>query len=491
MKKVNILKLSSLTLIAASVLACGNSGGGNNTDEGRWSTTGELEYNEDGSVKFDNVYINLSTVVDGEDRGPFNTLIKEFNEEYQSKIRVNVNYVAQGDDGMGFESTVAGQIANNQNPPDLMMSHQKGNKLFLDQKLIQPFSDDLLEKIMPGFSTSDYVKNLGDYSKVGTDKQFAIPIDAQSQVIWYNKQLLTEYNDGKLPTNRQEFIDACLAAQAGERSKGNKDFYGAALTPLLTFFKQYVIPTALVENGATFYKDETNYYADWDSDANLKAFKDGFDSIRQFYYGDNKIMNYNMTESQALKSFYENKTMFVFTLPRYQNSIASGYMTTNPNVTKDELKDILGGFSMQGLFAIDSTASYANEIFGDSHFFTMSKNVTDITVKAACLEFIRWFTEDVNVAVDWANAGHISAKTSIINDEDYIDDYFTSNFIENFYTDMNQFVSPGVDPYFSTRYNAIYDLGVSAVATDDGSQDESLIKAKNDYVNGQIDLYNL
>lgn len=103
---------------ALSLVACGG-GGGNN-----WNTTGTLNKDKDGNVIFENVEIILATVVSGEDAVPFSQMIQQFNIQYRGKISVESRPTYQDQ----FDTKVQDQIANRNEAPDFIMSHQMGTR---------------------------------------------------------------------------------------------------------------------------------------------------------------------------------------------------------------------------------------------------------------------------------------------------------------------------------------------------------------------------
>ena len=116
MKKIrNFLICALLCGCVGLMAACG--GGRLSPTDHWWTTTGELVKDEDGNVVFDNVELKLTTVVNGQDKAVFDTLVAMFNLEYEGQIRV----ISTSVDASVFENTVSNQISNNSNAPDLVM----------------------------------------------------------------------------------------------------------------------------------------------------------------------------------------------------------------------------------------------------------------------------------------------------------------------------------------------------------------------------------
>ena len=440
-----------------------------------WSTTGTLQ-KENGEVVFEDVDISLTTVVNGEDLAAFNQLISEFNAEYRGKINVSVTSVNQST----YESTVAQQIANNSNAPDLLMSHQKGHKSFVKNKLIQPF-DEAMEASGIEISMNDYASGLAKYSSLDYDGYtFGVPIDAQSEVVYYNKQLLDKYG-GILPTNHEELIELCDKVAQGE------NILPIAWDTSLDFFSMYVFPTAIVQNGGHFYND--TYRADWYSDeTNRAAFKAGIQSIRDLTTHTPALASYTMSGSAALNNFLGNKALFLVGMPWNSTSIFEAYGSQNGGLsTAAVMSDRIGGTSLSNWFALSSSAD-GSKIFGDSHFFAMSKTVRSINKKAAILEFMKWFTQDASVGTAWAEAGHISASTIVGNDNTYLSNDYVENYITQFYPDINSFECPGNTPYYEDTFAQITSLFSSVRNSNNAANDDKIIKDAADAVNAVIDF---
>ena len=113
----------------------------------------------------------------------------------------------------------------------------------------------------------------------------------------------------------------------------------------------------------------------------------------------------------------------------------------------------IGGFSTAGVFALEGAPEDSkNKIFGDSHAFTMSKTVTDVTKKAAIAVFVNWFTTNVDVGIEWAKLGHTTASYTIRGNAAYNADSYVSEFSNMFYGDINNFVTAGK----TTNYTLIF-----------------------------------
>lgn len=495
MKRNGVLLLSLLSMF--TLAGCskegaddskGSTDNSNNTSEKEninpwWTTTGELEKDAEGNIAYDEISIKLATVVAGDDMQPFNDIISGFNRKYSGKINVSVENINQD----SFEKTVSDRVSQNQNAPDLIMSHQKGHKTFEQNHIIQPL-DDIIKATGSDYSSADVVNNLGDTASLGHKGwTFNAPIDAQSEVVFYNKQLLAKYANGQLPRNRAELLSTCKAAKAGE---------GAGFQPIATattnsdFFKWYVCRTALAQNGFNFF-NEKDYTVDWASNAtNLAAFTKGVKSVNSLFFGNDAVSAYNLGETGALSLFTSNKALFFIACPWTADTMFSQYGKDNGGKTTSEVMETyVGGTSLAAMFNEDNLDENAYKIYGDSHAFAITNTVKDINKKAACLEIINYFTKEASVGVDWAKAGHISASHLIRNSSDYKNDSYVANYTENFYTDLNQFVCAGNTPYYSTTFDELDNVFSNCMKSNiTDAQVQQYLKRGEENVNLMVNL---
>lgn len=473
------MKKKILALLCCAVAAvfmftgCGGTGGGNSGGEW-WNTTGALEKDDAGNVVFNNVEIKLSTVVNGEDKDPFNRIVAQFNAQYRGKINVVVTNIAEA----YYESTVGQQIAYDLNAPDLLMSHEKGHKFFVQDRLIQPF-DEIMEQSGIVFDMADYAEGLAKYSSMGTgDSLYGVPVDAQSMVVYYNKKILEKYADS-FPSDRAGLISLLEKIAEGE------NMTPIAWSTTLGYFSQYLFATAVIQNGGYINNpDADDYLADWSSNPeNNAAFKKAIASIRELIYHDPRpLAAVGQSEADALNSFLTGRAFIYVSLPWFIDSIAEGFGQLNGGIDPEVVKnDYLGAASLANWFTDEQNENSA-KIYGDSHFFAMSATVRDINKKAAVCEFIRWFTQTGSVGASWADAGHMTASKVISESPEYQSSESVSKFISKFYSGIDNFECVGVTPFYGDINNALVDIILNTLEQADASKDDAAIKkAQDDY----------
>ena len=471
-KKVALLT-GLVTIVSLS--ACGgnnNKSNGGNVDAW-WTTEGTLNKAASGNVIFEDVEISLETVVAGNDESAFRSIVEDFNEEYAGKIRVTVSSTNQST----YESSVAQRIQQETNAPDLLMSHQKAHKWFADSKLVQPFNETI-ETTGLSFNINDYMSILGDLSDLGYEgQQFQIPIDAQSMVILYNKDMLSRLGFQTAPTNNEEFMEMC---KKFKQSYSGSDYLAASIPSGESFYNDYFFNTALVQNGVELY-NESDYKVDWTSDSQFKGWESARKAVNSLY--NNKYAEFG---DSGNAKFLANKTLFHFCLPWDVDTLLRTYATSNSMDVEAVKANVIGGCSMANLFKVNEDSTTGEYIFGDSHSFLMSTTVKDINKKAACLVFAKWFTENAQAGADWAEAGHISASHTIVNSDTYNENKFVTDYINEFYLDLNQFQTIGNNPYYE---DTIRILRATTTAISDTNDDlKTILQANETELNEIIDF---
>ena len=137
------------------------------------------------------------------------------------------------------------------------------------------------------------------------------------------------------------------------------------------------------------------------------------------------------------------------------------------------------------LFAMDETKDCAEYVYVDSHSFSISTSVEDLNKKAACLYFMKWFTENGETAATWAQAGHNSCNSVALNNLTYTDDIFVKSVAQNFY-DVNAIKTIGCNPYAGDLMKHLNGLSPKLLAKPNTLETE-VSTTQNKY-NGQIEF---
>ncbi len=481
-------KILSVTLCAAMALsfaACGERSIGNNElpsiDNPWWVDTGTLEKDENGNVVFSDVSIKLTSVICGNDQNGFEELIRQFEDEYDNEITITHQVYNQ----LEIDEIVRTQIQNETAAPDLVLTHQKTHASFAADKLIQPL-DAAYELAGIEVNTSNFLPNFAEYCDLGYEgRMFTVPVDAQSMVIYYNKNILNKYG-GELPSGRDEFIDLCKRVQTEER-KTNSQFQAIACGILENeFTNMYLLPTAVVQNGGEFYGSDGK--AHWTEGNNLKAFQNGIKAIQGI--ANEGIWDLTESTEGSRSRFCNDNALFYISLPFDANVIFSAYAQRSGHSVETVKTQDIGGFSVSRLFALDDAPEEAKtRIFGDSHAFMMSKTVEDVEKKAAIATFVNWFTSKVDVGIEWAKLGHTSASYLIRGDAAYNADPYVADFNNMFYEDINNFVTAGKNKNYTIIFSDLQTALLNCVTTTTNDTEiRTELQRVQDRVNAAIDL---
>ena len=439
-------RLTSFLLVAALALSMGMltaCGGGSDSKEW-WSTTGELQKDENGDVVFDNLNITVESVASGDDSAAFSSIVDDFNVAYRGKIRVKVVYTLED----GYAAAVTQKIQNDINTPDLLMAHQKLGKTFYGSKIIQPME----EGYEAAGLTLDYTKYssyLASFASLDSAYKFGVPIDMQGEIMLVNKDLLAQIGKS-VPTDRASFIDVLQAAKiAWPRLPANENdtngYVPLGISTESPFWNRYVWTTALLQNGAQLYNPE-NYTAEWTNDTNKAAFLNATKSLDEFF--ESGYSEYGRSASYVNGQFQKGRALFCLNVPFSVPGIIKAFAARN-EITEAQANEKIGAVSVSKLFAMDASGAQAETIYGDSHTFYMSNSVTDITEKAACAVFVNYISNYAAGGAKWGAAGHATASVTIGESDEYKNNAFVKDYISVWYPDMTKFTAMGNTPFFT------------------------------------------
>lgn len=484
--KKKILSALCLTMafaVVAPLAACGPEDTIDPNGDGTWwTTTGELNKDANGNVVFNDISLNLSTIVSGVDKTPFGDIIAQFNAEYKNKININTVYLT----GENFEKDVTMKVQQNaNNAPDIVMLHQESLKSFVDYKIIQPY-DLAMQATGVEIDLTAFAQGVNQYSKAGTEYQFGVPLDAASMVVYYNKDLLKSVTGSEeAPQTRSGLLSVCR-----QFKEKNPNSYPITWESSGDFFSQYLMPTAVLQNGGHLYKDDL--YADWYSDETQRGiYKEAIQSVRS--YIDDGYAPLGVHEMSGATDFLQNKSIFYVTMPWYRENIIDGYADLN-NIEVAAAEEKISGASVSGWFAMsDETSDNAKKIYGDSHMFAITKKVKDVTQKAAICEFVKWFTSRTDIGAQWAEAGHVTLSNAIATSTTYQENKTVVNFIDNWYPHLDSFMTIGITPYYSTVGENLRTLLSESLLLKNPTETdyENLIQKKQKDLNSGIDLINM
>lgn len=217
---------------------------GNVTLYAKYETDASIPRNEDGSIKYENVVVNLWIGSDFGYGTLLNTLVTRFNGENSGKIRINVT----SGDGLTQDTTA------------LRLQQMPGvnatNTAYYSVEEVYDFAGI-------DYSTSDYYEQASRDSFVD-GKLYSVPLIMGAPFFIYNKSLMQKYNgSNELPSSYSELSALLDAAYAGE-VVSNAEFK-TVLTNRSWPFKEAPSYAAFLQNGADYYVYENGAYVNkWD-----------------------------------------------------------------------------------------------------------------------------------------------------------------------------------------------------------------------------------
>lgn len=214
--------------------------------------------NDDGSIKYENVSVNIWIGSDFGCKTYFDTLAKQFNKDHLDEITVNITTTLDQQDKYSLRVQQVPGVNNTYTTYYPAM--------------------DVMSLAGVSFDASDfYSEAIRENYVSGT--LYTIPLVGSIPYIVYNKELMTKYNTyDHLPSNYTEFLTVLKAAYEGE-STTNPSF------------------TSIVTNGSWTFKEATSQAAFLQNDAEYYVYKDG-----QYVntWGDD-----NTNAKTAINNFYE------------------------------------------------------------------------------------------------------------------------------------------------------------------------------------------
>ena len=233
--------------------------------------------------------------------------------------------------------------------------------------------------------------------------------------------------------------------------------------------------------------NENSYRAEWSAGENLQAFKTAINSIKDLVV----YSPANRSNKDVTADFMGNKCLFYVGVPWDMQSLLESYAQQHTDNDLEKAAEKIGGTSITKWFALDESKPYASIIYGDSHFFAMTRMVQDITKKAAICEFVKWFSQEVSVQLEWVETGHMSVCNLVTSSPEYSENFYAKNYVTEFYPDINNFVSTGQTPYFLELRTYLGQIILTLLSESNTLTDEEVIKLNEDKFNAQVDLANM
>ncbi len=307
--------------------------------------------------------------------GPYmRQIVDRFNQDTST---VKVKFTTQKD---LYGALHAAKAANRL--PQVSIVHLSQIPLNAGDGIFQPI-DDLFSTL--GLSAKDFTEDLW---KRGEWKghRYGVPLDTHMLSFYWNKDLFTKagLDPEKPPTTKDEFVNAAQAITQKAGVPGFMVVQGGAGGPFLLG----------LEWATTFYQQGGELVSSDNSKVTINT-DQGVQSTNFWKSLVDQGISPKGTESDSeIAAFKQGKNGMVM----------SGVWETNGYV--DALKDKLGGGPIPKIFGAG--------VWSDSHNLGITTTKMSDDELQAARYFIAWISEH---SVDWAKAGQIPARQSVVNSD--------------------------------------------------------------------------
>ena len=440
MKNTKYIAFSLCALLALT--GCGGRRGGGGTSS---SSVPDVVPSTDssGNFIFENVKITYGNPITGADGAHMRKLVADFNKEYQGQIEVSESYLTETSYYEALELTIPMNRGY-----DVSLIHSYKVASYANKDLLIPLNDAIATSKID-VSRENYLTNVYDACTFD-NKQYGIPLDIHTTLLYYNKDLLDKYNL-ELPTNRAELLNAC-----SKMPNSNSGGWGLPLS--VEWPSEYIYTTALYQNGGKELNAEGN--PGFNTPEGKKALKTMTDIIHTYKYSPT-----NVNVDGDLTMFCQGRAMF---------HIQGDWMLQS---VKDSGVNF-GVTSLSNMFS-DTTTEYSDDVYARSHVFAIPKNRKLTTEKTqAILTFIKYIAEHAYI---WAESGHIPAN----NAARQTDEYATLPYHGSF-GNLDSYRLNEPSPYYYEGYSPVFARVTTALSKADANIDSEFEEAYGEGVDAII-----
>ena len=447
-----IAVLSSFSLLGCLFSCTGNSTNNENND---------LVRDENGSIVYNNVELNLWSVTTGDDAQTQDAIISNFNSLYEGMIHVNSKHISRYDLENQLSSTMT---FDKKNAPDMLFTHGHRTNEYIQNEWIVPIEDYYTLSNTP-LDKSDFASSLLETVSY-QNKMYSTPIDVHSTMIEIRTDILAK-NGLSIPSNYNELVDVCTKATElaekgqlwirGENSEGyaSNEWRKATTADPYTPFPigygdmwvhEFLGYTAAYQNGGKFLENDGSGMPGW----NTKEAADGLQVLRDWVFPSetsrNKYqlsMDYGSEYDVGIEPFRSGKSIFKLNGPWVYKTDLEVFST----MLREDGGDLnMTTRSLSNMLAKDTSKEYASKIKGEGHALMLMSTVESTTKRCASSIFADYMA--YYSGIDWARRGHIPAVNSVSNSSEFKGDADYEKYIK-YWGNSNDYVVYGPTQYYS------------------------------------------
>lgn len=359
-------KWLSVVLLSVFILffaACSNSGQSTSSDNGDKSNK-----SSDGVVE-----LTYWGPLSGPDGPIMKKIVEDFNKS-QDQYKVNFQIIPQTE----YYKTVDLAFNGEKSIPEFMIMHGDQIATYARKGTLKE-----LDSIMGDKLSKDEYHPKGWEAATVDDKLYAVPLDIQPLMLYWNKDLFKEVglDPDSPPTTREEFLD-----YAQKLTKKDKNQYGFVVPTLWP--QQFIFPTIVAQNGGEFLN---NGKIDFTSDAVVNALQFEKDLINKY-----KVSPSDVQQDGEVTMFIQGKNA----------------MHLNGPWMLKQWQDAGINF---GVAPVPQLGTEQQAVYANSHNFVIPKDVSDEKV-AGVVAFIKYIQQN---GIAWAESGQAPASKAVYESEEF------------------------------------------------------------------------
>ena len=485
-KKPSCAMIAAISCFTLSLSGCKlfKKGGGDEEKEDVYvkpTFEGELERDENGKILFDNVEVNMWSIIGDPDLKIHKKLIEKFNDEYAGQIYINLVSQAHADYYPALETTWKNDFKSF---PDLCFMHNEKTATYANKGYLYPLADDTLNELGSRLDFSKVFENIDRVTKFN-NVRFAVPVDAHGFITNFRADIILKNglgfdgNTRAIPKSRAEYQNLLRAlkekAAAGTLlirsiNRGEDHAWKYATTDWAPSCYQSTDPdgySALYANGGSMASADGKTITFQNNEGFKTYIKDQVENYNRGYYTNGTNTEYFPAGNVAM--FNEGPWWASLTYgPSYNNDELT-VVNETLHVTQEDV-DKYGTpyipMHPDGWWALDESSPNAHKWYGNGHIMALTKHITDINVAAACVEFMNWYingqtqqkigteNKDASVLAYWASSGHMPAWKHVYNSEEYAY-YKSTNLTLQALGNPEDIIAMESHPYETTIFNAL------------------------------------
>lgn len=415
-------------------------GGGNN---GGKLNDLDLRFDENGDPIFNDITLNVWSVIGLPDNVYLNRVAESFNDYYKNNgVKVVVRSMNESNFYKSLPSTLR---TDKKNAPDMVLYHSERLTYFASSGIIAPIEEYLTAAKNP-IDRNDYLPNVISECVYKNDL-YGIPLDEHAGVYFARNDVL-EKNGLSFPTTLQELVSVCntlitlnrnsrlwyRTLNSQEWKKGKlENFYPLSMEYDNGIATGWIPETALLQNGGSMSTADGK--PGWNNDNLAKILQ----IIRDWWKGENSypdeftysgaFIQKDAQNSTMWQRFADCNTVFAMEGPWQIETKLNEFEELSDKEDQDGNKyQAVEIMNLSKLFALDPTASYADKVYGVGHVFSLTSVCTENAERAvAAAIFAKFMSEN---SINYLQGGHLPAYKRTLESEELKSKDFYNKYVK-------------------------------------------------------------